>query len=129
MFVVKAVVASQLSATAKRRALEAMRKREEMESLYELSRTLMLVDTLSATAGQISQRIIQVFEVQGVAIFDREADRIYRTGAIDLAISDVKLKDSALQATAFHDPAANLSVLPLILGREPVGSLAIYAGS
>ncbi len=128
-FLVTAVVASQLSTSAKQRALEATRRREEMERLYELSRALMLVDKRSATAGQISQRIAQVFEVEGVAVFDREADQVYRTGAIELPISDTKLRDSALQATAFHDPEANVSVLPLSLGKEPVGSLAIYGGS
>src|SRR3989449_1283316 len=97
-FLVTAVVASQLSAHAKQRALEATRRREEMERLYELSRALMLVDEHSATASQISQRIGQVFDVKAVAVFDREADQIYKTGATDLPISDVKLKDSALQA-------------------------------
>src|SRR5437773_848493 len=129
VFLVTAVVASQLSTSAKQRALEATRRREEMERLYELSRALMLVDQRSATAGQISQRIGQVFDVKAVAVFDREADQIYKTGATDLPISDVKVKDSALQATAFHDPGANLAILPLSLGREPVGSLAVYGGS
>jgi len=128
-FLITAVVASQLSASVKQRALEATRQREEMERLYELSRALMLVDERSATAGQISQRIVQAFEVDGVAVFDRMIDQVYRTGAIDLAISDTKLRDAALQNTAFYDAAANLSVLPLSLGHEPVGSLAIYGGS
>jgi len=127
VFLVTAVVASQLSTSVKQRALEATRRREEMEQLYELSRALMLVDKQSSTAGQISQRIAQVFGVDGVAVFDRETDQIYKTGAADLPISDTKLRDSALQATAFHDIQRNLSVLPLSLGREPVGSLAIYA--
>src|SRR5579862_5438386 len=122
-FLVTAVVASQLSTSARQKASEATRRREEMERLYELSRTLMLVDKRSATASQISQRIAQVFGVAGVAVFDREADQIYRTGALDLPISDIKLRDSALQGTAFHDPEANVSVFPLSLGREPVGSL------
>jgi two-component system sensor histidine kinase KdpD len=128
-FLITAVVASQLSTSARQRALEATRRREEMERLYELSRALMLVDKASAMGGQISQRIAQVFGVDGVAVFDREADQIYRTGATDLPISDTKIRDSALQATAFHDPQANVSVLPLSLGREPVGSLAIYGDS
>jgi two-component system sensor histidine kinase KdpD len=128
-FLVTAVVASQLSTSARQRAAEATRRREEMERLYELSRALMLVDRRSPIASQISQRIAQVFEFSGVAVFDRENDQIYRTGAIDLAISDAKLRDSALQATAFYDQEANLSVLPLSLGREPVGSLAIYGAS
>jgi len=128
-FLVTAVVASELSASAKRRALEATRQREEVERLYELSRALMLADTHSDTGGQISQRIAQVFDTKGAAVFDRETDRISKTGSIDIAITDIKLKDSALQNTAFHDPELNLSVLPLSLGREPVGSLAIYGGS
>jgi two-component system, OmpR family, sensor histidine kinase KdpD len=128
-FLVTAVVASQLSTSARQRASEATRRREEMERLYELSRALMLVDKRSATASQISQRIAQVFGFAAVAVLDREADQIYRTGEIDLPISDTKLRDSAVQATAFHDPEANLSVMPLSLGREPVGSLAIYGAS
>src|ERR1051326_3179228 len=86
-FLVTAVVASQLSTSAKQRALEATRRREEMERLYELSRALMLVDKRSAIASQISKRIAQVFDVDAVAVFDREADQIYRTGDIDLPIS------------------------------------------
>src|SRR5207237_334997 len=62
-FLVTAVVASQLSASAKRRALEAMRQREEVERLYELSRALMLVDKDSTIGSQICQRIAQVFQV------------------------------------------------------------------
>src|SRR5256714_1021944 len=128
-FLVTAVVASQLSASARQRAWEATRRQQEMERLYELSRALMLVDKRSATAGQISHRIAQVFEVKSVAVFDRMTDTVYRTGAVDLPISDTKLRDAALQGTAFHDRSANLAVLPLSLGGETVGSLALYSGS
>src|SRR5438128_73582 len=107
-FLVTAVVASHLSTSARQRALEATRRQEEMERLYELSRALMLVDKDSATAGQISQRIAQVFEVKSVAVFDRTTDSVYRTGVMDLPISDTKLRDTALQGTAFHDRSANL---------------------
>src|SRR5213593_3860039 len=87
-FLITAVVASQLSASAKRRASEAMRQREEVERLYELSRALMLIDKDSSTGSQISQRIAQVFEISGVAVFDRDTDQIYRTGTTESAISD-----------------------------------------
>src|ERR1044072_9298613 len=62
-FLVTAVVASQLSTSAKQRAQEATRRQEEMERLYELSRALMLVDKRSDTSSQISQRIGQVFGI------------------------------------------------------------------
>ena len=128
-FLVTAVVASQLSVSAKQRALEATRRQQEMERLYELSRGLMLLDKTSPTAGQVSQRVAQVFDLQGVAVFDRRAEEVYRTGTEDPSISDGKLKDAAVQGTVFHDPSINLSVLPLSLGGDPVGSLAINGGS
>ena len=128
-FLVTAVVASHLSSSAKQRTLDATRQRAEMERLYELSRTLMLLDERSEIGSEISKKIAQVFDVIGVAVFDRSVDHIYRTGEIDSVIPDIKLKDSALQNTASYHPELNLSILPLSLGREPVGSLAIYGGS
>jgi two-component system, OmpR family, sensor histidine kinase KdpD len=125
-FLVTAVVASQLSASAKQRADEATRRQREMERLYDLSRALMLVDNYSATASQISHRIAQVFEVAGVAVFDRATDRIHRTGSMDSVISDTKLRDAAVQKTASCDPITNLSILPLSLGGAPIGSLAVW---
>lgn len=123
-FLITAVVASQLSASAKRRADEATRRQQEMERLYDLSKTLMLVDNRSAAASQVSQRIAQVFDNTGVAVFDRATDQVYRTGSIQ-EVSDTKLRDSALQRTAFHDVNTNVALLPLILGGDPVGSLAV----
>jgi two-component system sensor histidine kinase KdpD len=124
-FLVTAVVASQLSASAKRRALEATRRQQEMERLYELSRGLMLVDKSSSIAGQVSHRTAQVFGLPGVAIFDRRNDHVYRTGQTDQSISDSKLRDAAIERATFHDVSADVWVLPLNLGGEAVGSLAI----
>jgi two-component system, OmpR family, sensor histidine kinase KdpD len=123
-FLVTSVVAGQLSSSARRRADEATRRQQEMERLYDLSKTLMLVDNRSAAASQVSQRIAQVFENSGVAVFDRATDRVYRTGSIQ-DVSDTRLRDSALQRTAYHDLNTNISLLPLTLGGDPVGSLAV----
>jgi two-component system, OmpR family, sensor histidine kinase KdpD len=128
-FLVTATVASQLSASARQRAMEAMRRQQEMERLYELSRALMLVDKQSAITGQISERIARAFDVTCAAVFDRRTGHVYKTGPSDLPISDSKLKDAALQGTSYHDPTTNLSVLPLALGGNPVGSLAICGAS
>ena len=128
-FLVTAVVASQLSASARRRALDAMRQREEVERLYELSRALMLVDKRSATGSQISQRIAEVFKDTSVAVFDREGDQIYRTDMPEQVIPDSELRAAISRSTAVHDAAAQLSILPLCLSQEPMGSLAIYGGA
>ena len=124
-FLVTAVVASQLSNSVKKRALEATRRQQEMERLYELSRGLMLVDKNTPVAGQVSHRTAQVFDLPGVAIFDRRTDHVYRTGLTDQSISDSRLRDAAIERITFHHPPADVWVLPLNLGGEAVGSLAI----
>jgi two-component system sensor histidine kinase KdpD len=126
-FLITAVVASQLSASAKRRAMEATRQREEVERLYKLSRALLLLDKSRTVGGQIADRIVQVFETAGVAVFDRETDQIYTAGEIEDL--NTILRNAAFESTAFHDPEVNLSILPLSLGGDAVGSLAVCGAS
>ncbi len=128
-FLITAAVASQLSASAKQRAMEAMRRQHEMERLYELSRALMLADKSFPIGSQLSQKVAQIFDLQGVTLFDRRQNEIYRTGSEDSPISESKLRDLTLQGTSFSDPGSRLSVLPLSLGGEPFGALALYGGS
>jgi len=128
-FLITAVVISQLSTGMKKRALEATRRRQEMERLYELSRALMLLDKDSATAGQVAYRIAQVFDISGVTVFDRRKDQIYRAGLNNSPVSDSRLRDTAIQGTAFHDEGGGFSVRPLKLGGEPIGSMSIWDGS
>jgi two-component system sensor histidine kinase KdpD len=85
----------------------------------------MLLDNRMPMAEQVADRIAQVFGLQGIAVFDRTRDRVYRTDPTDQSISDAKLRDVSLQGTAFHDSLAKLSVLPLNLGGKALGSLAI----
>jgi two-component system sensor histidine kinase KdpD len=126
-FLVTSVAGSELSARARRRAMEAMKRQQEMERLYELSRNLLLLDQQSPAASQVAYRILQVFDLPGVAVFDREEDKVYRAGSPDMPVTDGRLRDTALQGTVFHDPKTGLSVLPLKLGGGSVGSLAIIA--
>ena len=127
-FLVTSVVASQLSSTVRRKALEATRRQHEMERLYALSRSLMLLDNRASAAAQVAYHVAQVFEIPGVAFFDREHDKLHRAGPHDVPVSEDKLRDAAVQNTAFYDPAEQVSILPVRLGGAPIGSLAV-AGS
>ncbi len=126
-FLVTAVIASQLSARAKRRALEATRRQHEMERLYALSRSLMLSEMQPAGA-RISHQIAQIFDADAVAFYDRGEDSVSRAGVGEAPVSDERLRDAALQGTGFRDPAADTAVLPISLGGPPTGSLAITGG-
>jgi two-component system, OmpR family, sensor histidine kinase KdpD len=128
-FLVTSVSGSELSARVRRRAEEAMKRQQEMERLYELSRNLLLLNQQSPAASQVAHRILQVFDLPGVAVFDREEDMVYRAGSPDVQVSDGRLRDTALAGTVFHDPNSGLSVFPLKLGGGSVGSLAIVGGT
>jgi two-component system sensor histidine kinase KdpD len=124
-FVVTAVTASQLSASARRRALESQQRQHEMEQLYTLSRNLLLLDVHEPMAQGVTNFIAQVFAPPGVVFYDRTTDRIHRAGPQDIPVDPVKLRNTAVQATVFHDAATAITVMPISLGGEPMGSLAI----
>src|SRR5205823_10347423 len=68
-FVVTASVASQLSASTARKAAEATHRQREMERLYMLSRSLMLMDAQSPFAAQIARHVAAVGGFQNVVFY------------------------------------------------------------
>jgi two-component system sensor histidine kinase KdpD len=128
-FLGTAVFASHLSVRAKHRTLEAYARRAEMERLYSLSRALMISEGQANVGKQVADQIAQVFEVEAVAVFDRSTGAISRSGPQDLASHDGKLHDAALQNTITHDASTRVTIVPIRLGGQPVGSLAVQSAS
>jgi len=126
-FLLTAIVASHLSTSARRRAIDATRRQREMEKLYDLSRSLLLLDKAGAP-GQVALQIAQVFDLPAVAVFDRTTDRLLTAGREELAVSDGALRDAAMQGTA-RDDGSGVSIVPLLLGGAPIGSLAVGSGN
>jgi len=134
-FLSTAVVASHLSASAKRRALEAEDRQQEMEKLYALSRAFMLQggeESFAAGGAGVASRmpyhIAQVFGLPATALYERSSDQVFRAGPAELAVGDNKLRDAALQGTEWQDPHTGVRVIPVSLGGLPLASLAAPAG-
>jgi two-component system, OmpR family, sensor histidine kinase KdpD len=127
-FLITAVTASNLSATAKRRAVEASERRAEMERLYNLSRSLMMGEPReTAVAKQLARQVAAVFELRAVAVFDRRTGEVNRAGPEDLPLSEGRLRDVALQNTELDEKG--VTVLPIRLGGGPIGSIGMFTGS
>jgi two-component system sensor histidine kinase KdpD len=124
-FVVTAVIGSHLSASARTQALESTHRQHEMERLYTLSRNLLLLEVHGPLAQAITNSIAQVFELPGLAFYDRTTDRIHRAGPHDIPVEAGKLRDTALIGTVFHDATTKTTVIPISLGGQPMGSLGI----
>jgi len=123
-FLATSLTASQLSAHAKRRAVEAEDRRGEVERLYALSRALLLIDHSQPVAKQIIQQIALSCEISEVALYVRSTGELNRLG---LAAGDIdpKLRDAAVRSAVFKDDGTNLIVTPIRLGGEPIGSIAL----
>lgn len=124
-FLATSLTASQLSARLKAQRREAENRRVEMERLYAFSRALLLVDPMHPVAKQIAHQVAHTFEFFAVALFDVRDGAIHYAGPNGLPNIEAKLREAASQATQFQEEAEKLTITPIRLGGEPIGSLAV----
>lgn len=123
-FLATSLTASQLSAGAKRRALEAEARRSEVERLYSLSRALLLTEPTQSISRQIVQHIVQTCEYPSVALYVRNIDELYTADFPDVDVES-KLREAAARSCEIRDEKTGSIVTPIRLGGEPIGSLAV----
>ena len=120
-FLVTAVTASQLSTQAKRRAEEAVAGRNEIGSLYELSRAMLMDEARDAVRVCVT-KTGQILRLRHIAFFDVAGNQIY--GSIDgSSISHADLVKVAETGEAIGEGES--TVIPVRLGTLVVGSLAL----
>lgn len=124
-FLATAITASQLSAQVRRRALEAQNRQQEVERLYALSRSILLIEPLESVPRQLANQVAQSFGASSVALYERATGSVYRSGPEDFPGLDDQLKQAAVQGTLFHNPARGTLITAIRLGSEPIGSLGI----
>jgi two-component system, OmpR family, sensor histidine kinase KdpD len=128
-FLVTAVIASQLSDRARREALNANRRRYDVERLYAFSQQLLAIDNILELLNDIPRQIVQTFGVTAAAMFLTGRAKTYYS---DLAAPGM-IRDDDLRATASRgEPAADESSMtyfaPLRLGARTVGSVGVVGG-
>jgi two-component system sensor histidine kinase KdpD len=122
-FLFSSLIASNLSSRARRRTAEASAGRIEMERLYALSRSIMLMNGDEPIGAQIARELARICEIPAVAIYDRPADAVYHGGTGAIPSVESRLKDTALTGV---QSAANGSLFaPISLGGQSTGSVAI----
>jgi two-component system sensor histidine kinase KdpD len=125
-FLVVAIVASQLSERARRKALEATEHQQETERLYTLSRMiLMLGGSPAQVAGEAPRLIQEIFGAAGVVLYHRGSDQVFRTGEMKLPVSDDRLRELVLQGNVIDDAAHEFVALPVSLGGKAFGALCV----
>lgn len=127
-FFVTAVTASQLSVRAKRRAAEAIERRQEVERLYALGQSMLLSSGLNPTARETVNGIMRIFGIPTAALYLKAERVFFRSGTEDASIlPDEKLREAAecQEPEIFMDRQA--AFVPVRLGGQAIGSLG-FAG-
>jgi two-component system, OmpR family, sensor histidine kinase KdpD len=128
-FFVTSVTASKLSATVRRRAAEAQARRIEVDHLYQLSLSLMLLDITKNLSPQLAFSIGKQFGLDAVAFCDTATGEIHFAGS-----PDPRFEREILRAVATTQPSWFVSrrpttggmevmVAPVSLGGRILGSL------
>jgi two-component system, OmpR family, sensor histidine kinase KdpD len=123
VFLLTAVVASQLSGRARQRNVEVLARQRDLERLYALSRALLLSPGRPSMSAAMARHIADSFDLETVAVYDQRTDSVSWAGPTELATVEQKLREVARQAVSLRE--GPIVVVAIQLGGAPIGSLAI----
>jgi two-component system sensor histidine kinase KdpD len=126
VFLVTAVTVSHLSSSARRKTQEAFSRERELQRMYDFSRALMLRDPARSLTDQIIQTTSELFQVEDVTFYDREADSVCRMMTVGSRLEEGVLREVAGTGTVWRrDADAHAVVVPIRLGGPCLGSLGV----
>jgi two-component system sensor histidine kinase KdpD len=123
-FAVSSVVVGRLAERARRQALHAESRRQDVERLYTLSQQMMLYDDAAHLVRDLPGLIERSFALDMVVLYIRDHDQFHTS------ISDVpesvqsSLRDSSLGNASVQAGQDGFASLALILGMKTIGAFA-----
>jgi two-component system sensor histidine kinase KdpD len=126
---ITAVIASQLSERARREALNANRRRRELERLYAFSQQMLATDNVLELVNGIPRKVVDTFGGTACGMFLAERKKVYYSDlTAQAAISEEELKSATSSGKAAMDAKNKRAFVPLRVGVRSVGALGL-AGS
>ncbi len=124
VFLVTGIIASQLSDKARRQALAAQNRRQEVERLYAFSQQLLLRENVFELLKEVPRHVIEEFSLTAAAIYLTSRQQVYYSDAT--AHSFISKDDlEAVSARGESTGERGVVIIPLRIGVRPVGSLAV----
>jgi class 3 adenylate cyclase len=117
------IVVSYIALQARKRAADAVQSKLETERLYELGQAMLASDSLQATAYIAVNRMVPIFGAKGAAFYLHGSGEVHRAGAESGRLSDEALRDAVKAQAIRIDAGEKISIIPVWLAGDPVGSL------
>ena len=124
-FLVTAVIASQLSARARREALNANERRHDVERLYSFSQKLLTSDNVVELLNLLPRYIVDTFGVKAAAISLPDRGDVYRSTPDIGSLDSHDLQLVCSRGEPRIDSQRQLAFMPLRMGLRTVGSLGV----
>jgi two-component system sensor histidine kinase KdpD len=124
-FLITAVIASELSSHARKRAAEAESRRAEIERLYALVQAMLLSGSARRTASDFAHNVVRVFGCAAAAFYDHAAREVFRSDPESSAVSDAELIGETDASDVRIDSPRNIGFAPVRLGGRAFGALAL----
>jgi two-component system, OmpR family, sensor histidine kinase KdpD len=124
-FLVTAGVASELADRARRRALDAVQRRRDVERLYAFSQRLLATDNVAELLNAIPAYVRDGFGAKAAAIYQLNSQQVYRTDpmASNFPLEDLQLVSA--RGEPIIDIQSGVSLTPLHLGARTTGAVGI----
>ncbi|HEY2383724.1 MAG TPA: DUF4118 domain-containing protein [Terriglobia bacterium] len=120
-FLFSGLIASELSRRGRRRGME-------MERLYSLSRTIMMMDETQPIGEQLARELARICEIPAVAIYDCRTDAVFIGGADSIFNVESRLKGASIDGRQSRDENIDTLFAPISRGGQKTGSIAIQGG-
>jgi two-component system, OmpR family, sensor histidine kinase KdpD len=125
VFLVTAVLASNLSERARREAAEAHRRRQDVERLYAFGEQLLVTENVVDLLRMIPRYVTEIFGVSQAAVYIASRDQAYRSNPERQEITLDDLKETAAKGAPVIDGSRQLAIVPLRMGVRVVGALGV----
>ena len=110
--------------TIRPRSQEEESRRKGLDKLHELARGLPHGGSFEAALPRFAGRLVEIFDLEGAAVYNRGSEQIFRAGSGAVFISDEQLRNAARHAGPMT--AGNgISTAPVRSNGQAAGSLAI----
>src|SRR5665213_356040 len=123
-FLATALIASQLSARARREAEESGRRRKEVERLYAFSQHLLISGNVITLLNAIPNHIVETFAVGAAGLYFGNKEKFYYSGA-SAHFDEEEMKKAMMRDEPILDANRSLCFISVRMGTRPIGSLGI----
>ncbi len=125
VFLLTALVATDLAERARDNAESAERKRREIERLYDLSQKLFTTENIAELAAAIPQRLVDAFSAHHAMLLLAGADTAYLyPPGVPPPLNELRQVIST--GNPLSEPAH--AIVPVQFGAEPLGALGLSGG-